>query len=93
MPVLDFDFLKLLEGVEITTLLRVSLWLEENDKYLMPCQFVEVREEDGFYVVKLEALDPRGFLSEGLIEQKFLFGHPGKVIGYGVLKEISKVKG
>jgi hypothetical protein len=89
MPILNFVFFKIIEGVEINTTLRVSLWLEGNDNYLMPCQFIEVWEEDNFYMVKTEVLDPENFIKKQFLEQKFLFGHPGKIIGYGLLKEIS----
>jgi hypothetical protein len=88
MSILHFIFFRLLEGVEINTTLRVSLWLDENDKYLMPCQFIEVWKEDNFYMVKAEVLDPKKFINEKFIDQKFFFGHPGKIIGYGLLKEI-----
>ena len=89
MPVLYFTFFKLREGIEINVTLRVSLWLNVKDKYLMPCQFTEVSKKDNFYMVKAEVLDPENFVNEKLLEQKFLFGHPGKIIGYGLLKEIS----
>ncbi len=88
MPVLYFVFIKIIEGVEINSTLRVSLWLDGNDKYLMPSQFTEVWKEDNFYMIKAEVLDPENFVDEKLLEQKFLFGHPGKIIGYGLLKEI-----
>jgi hypothetical protein len=89
MPVLYFVFFQLLKGIKIDTTLRVSLWLDGKNKYLMPCQFIEVLEEDNFYMVKAEVLDLENFVNEKLLEQKFLFGHPGKIIGYGLLKEIS----
>lgn len=54
----------------------------------MPSQFTEVREEDNFYMVKAEVLDPENFVNEKLLEQNFFLGHPGKIIGYGLLKEI-----
>jgi hypothetical protein len=90
MAILYFVFFRILEGVEIDTKLRVSAWLEENDTYLMPCQFKEILEESNFYSIKIEALDPDGFVSKKHLDKKFLFGHPGKVIGYGVLKEIEE---
>lgn len=89
MSILYFVFFKIIEEVEINTNLRVSLWLDKNDQYLMPCQFVKVLKEDNFYMIKVEVLDPDDFIKEQFLEQKFLFGHPGKIIGYGLLKEIS----
>lgn len=80
----------MVEGVEINTTLRVSIWLKENDRYLMPCQFIEVWEEDNFYTIKVEVLDPDSFVQDKYLEKEFLFGHPGKIIGHGVLKEIEK---
>jgi hypothetical protein len=88
MKKMHFIFFKLLPGVEITTSLRVSLWLDEGEKYLLPCQFIEVWEESNFYTVKIEVLDSDNFIKDKFIEHKFLFGHPGKIIGYGFLKEI-----
>jgi hypothetical protein len=90
MAILYFVFFKILKGVEIDTTLRVSTWVEDRDPYLMPCQFKEVLVESNFYSIKVEALDPDGFISEKYLDKKFLFGHPGKVIGYGILKKIEK---
>lgn len=90
MKILYFVFFKILEVVEIDTTLRVSTWLEENDSYLMPCKFKEVTEESDFYNIQVEALDPKEFVSKNYLGKKFLFGHPGKVIGYGILKEIKE---
>lgn len=90
MTILYFIFFRILERIEIDANLRVSVWLEENESYLMPCQFKDVFEEINFYSIKLEALDPDGFVSMKHLDKKFLFGHPGKVIGYGILKEIEE---
>ncbi|WP_316817028.1 hypothetical protein [Pedobacter nyackensis] len=88
MVILYFLFFKTLDQVDINKNIRVSTWLEENDKYLMPCQLEEVLKESDFYSIKVEALDPDNFLSKKYLNRKFLFGHPGKIIGYGILKEI-----
>ena len=88
MTKLFFVFFKILEKIEINTTLRVSIWLEE-DSYLMPCEFSEVLVEDNFYAIKTNVLDPKGMISDDHLERKFLFGHPGKIIGYGILKEIA----
>lgn len=88
MAILYFVFFRILEGIQIDTKLRVSVWLEGNESYLMPCQIKEVLEESSFYTIKIEALDPDGFISSKHLDKKFLFGHPGKVIGYGILKEV-----
>ena len=90
MNVLYFVFFKIPEEVTIDTTLRVSIWLEGSDSYLMPCQFTEVWEEDNFYTIKVEALDPSNFMEKKFIDKKFFFGHPGKIIGYGLLKEIER---
>lgn len=89
MSILNFVFVKLIDGIAINATLRVSLWLDGDDKYLMPCQFAEVCKEDNFYMVRVKVLDPENFIKEKLLDHKFLFGHPGKIIGYGLLKEIS----
>jgi hypothetical protein len=88
MIVLSFTFFKALTVVEVDTELRVSTWQEENDSYLMPCQFKEVSKGSNCYNIRAELLDPDGFISRKHIGKKFLFGHPGKVIGHGILKEI-----
>jgi len=88
MLLLSFAFFKIFNGIEINATLRLSIWLEENDKYLMPCQFTTVLQEDNFYVIKAEVLDPDGYISGRYLEHKFLFGHPGKIIGYGILKKV-----
>lgn len=90
MNTLHFVFFRLLEEVEITPALRVSIWLEENEVYLMPSRMIEVLADGDLYKIRLEALDPDGWMSEKWMDQKFLFGHPGKIIGYGILKEIEK---
>jgi len=54
----------------------------------MPCQFIKVWQEDNFYTIRVEALDPDNFMQDDYLEKKFLFGHPGKIIGYGILKQI-----
>lgn len=84
--ILSLSFIKLIEAVEIKAKLRVSIWLEEYDKYLMPSEFIEVSIEDDYYRVKVRVIDPDNFISKNLIGKKFLFGHPGKIIGYGVLE-------
>lgn len=81
-------FFKMLEDLTVSEGLRVSVWLEENDSYLMPCEFKDVIKDDIFYNVKIEALDPESFISPSHIEKRFLFGHPGKMIGYGILKKV-----
>jgi len=88
MSILCFTFFKMLEGIQINNTLRVSIWLEANESYLMPSQFVEVRENGNFFIVKIEILDPDKFVEARHLEGKFFFGHPGKVIGYGFLNEI-----
>ncbi len=88
MAILSFVFYKTLEGVNITPAIRVSIWAEENKSYLMPCQFKEVSKEGNFYSIKAEVLDPDEFVSLKHVDKKFLFGHPGKVIGFGIMKEM-----
>lgn len=84
----SFAFFKTFDGIEINTTLRVSIWLEEKDTYLMPCQFIEVLQEKDFYAIKVEVLDPNNFMQEKHLDKRFFFGHPGKIIGYGILKEL-----
>lgn len=88
MSILCFTFFKMLEGIQINNTLKVSIWLEANESYLMPSRFVEVRENNNFFIVKIEILDPDKFIGARHLEEKFFFGHPGKIIGYGFLNEI-----
>ncbi|SDM18258.1 hypothetical protein SAMN05421820_103124 [Pedobacter steynii] len=88
MSVLSFTFFKMLEGIRINNTLRVSIWPETNESYLMPSRFIEVRENNDFFIVKIEILDPDKFIGARHLEEKFFFGHPGKIIGYGFLNEI-----
>jgi len=88
--VLCFMFFNILEESDITTSLRVSLWLEKNSNYLMPCEFKEILKESNFFNVKIVVLDPNEFISKKYLDKKFLFGHPGKIIGYGILRGIEE---
>ena len=88
MQILFFIFFKTLDGLEINTTLRVSTWVEDDEMYLMPCRFIAVINEGNAYNLKVEVLDPSGFIQDNYLEKKFFFGHTGKVIGYGILKGI-----
>jgi len=58
---LKFKFRRNIEGVEINTSLRVSIWLEDsNNNYLMPCEFKEAEalKINNKYLIKVDALDP-----------------------------------
>lgn len=85
MEKLNFDFIKLRNDVRVKKGLRVSFW-QEGANYLMPSEFVDVVDLGDNYEVTLKYIDPQNFMSEKLIGQKFLFGHPGKVVGYGILR-------
>lgn len=87
MVVLYFVFYKILAEIEIHTKFRTSIWSEE-DTYLMPCEFLEVSKENGSYIIKVNALDPDQTISDKFLSNKFLFGHPGKIIGHGTLIKI-----
>lgn len=88
MVILYFTFFKFLKYLEINTTIRVSIWLDGNESYLMPSQFREVVKNNDYYSIKVVAIDPGVFISKKYLNKKFLFGHPGKIIGYGVLKRI-----
>ncbi len=88
MSILHFKFFKLIEGVSIDTALRLSLWLEKNSSYLMPCQFIKVFKNVDYYDIKVQVLDPNSFIKDNFIGERFFFGHPGKIIGYGFLQKI-----
>jgi len=85
---LHFNFFKILD-FEPDSNLRVSLWLEENSNYLMPCEFKEILKKENLYIVKVKVLDPDKLMSEEHLEKKFFFGHPGKIIAYGIFKKIA----
>lgn len=82
---LRFIFTKEISEINIKPSLRVSFWLENNDNYLMPCEFVEVRKEHDKWDVEVIFLDPLQFMSDKYVGKCFFFGHPGKIIGKGVL--------
>ena len=48
--------------------------------------------EKTYYSIHVYTLDPQGFMNSTYLEKKFYFGHPGKIIGYGILKSINLVK-
>ena len=84
---LFFDFYRLIKGVDINETLKVSLWLDGDD-YLMPCHFTKVlANKDEYYSITVNTLDPDNFISCKHLDKNFYFGHPGKIIGKGVLKE------
>jgi len=86
---LKFEFFKILEEIDINVNLRVSTWTDENSDYLMPCEFKNVLEKNNIsYIIKVNALDPNRLISKKNINEKFYFGHPGKIIGYGILKQV-----
>ena len=88
---LKFKFRRNIEGVEINTSLRVSIWLEDsNNNYLMPCEFKEAEalKINNKYLIKVDALDPDEFITTKHIGKRFNFGHPGKIIGSGILISI-----
>lgn len=82
---LNSDFKDISEGI------RMSVWQEEHDDYLMPGEFVLVEPVKQHYKVKLAVLDPKSFIKKTLIHEKFFFGHPEKVYGFGILKDISTI--
>jgi len=69
----------------------VSIWLEDsNNNYLMPCEFKEAEalKINNKYLIKVDALDPDEFITTKHIGKRFNFGHPGKIIGSGILISI-----
>lgn len=89
MVSLKFEFYKILKEIDINVNLRVSTWMDENNEYLMPCEFKNVLKKNSTsYIIKINALDPNRFISKKNINKKFYFGHPGKIIGYGILKQV-----
>lgn len=83
-----FDFYINADFKEISEGIRMSLWQEGLSTYLMPGEFTLVEAVDQKLQVKLAVLDPKDFIGEALINEKFLFGHPKKIFGYGILKKI-----
>lgn len=83
---LEFEFYQLAKDVIILELSRTSTWAEERNDYLMPSEFQRVvpMEEDKFLII-VKSLDPAGVMSDSFVGKKFYFGHPGRVIGYGIL--------
>ena len=90
MPIFHFIYFQTLQGFEINTTARTSVWADEEKEYLMPCQFLEIKKEDNFYNIKIEMIEPEYYMHDKYLEKKFLFGYPGRIIGYGILKEINR---
>ncbi len=88
MKTLYFDFFKDTIETKINTIHRISVYLEENDSYFMPCQFIEIIQKNDFYEIKAQILDTKGYISNLCLDKKFLFGYPNRTIGYGILKKI-----
>lgn len=85
MSRLSFTFFLQIRGVSIVQKLRVSIWNENNKTYLMPCEVEKVIKKGELYFLKVKVLDPDSVLSIKDVGTKFFFGHPGKIIGYGIL--------
>ena len=88
MSELKFNFFRTIESILIDNTMRVSIWLSEDSSYLMPCAFKTVEDYGDYFSITVQILDPENRISMNSIEKEFLFGHPGKIIGYGFLKKI-----
>ena len=87
-PFFYFKFYKVNIKVDIIPHSRISIWLESDNTFLMPCEFVEVYKKDKFYLIKVILLDSNKFYSEKNMGKKFFFGPPDQIIGYGILEKI-----
>ncbi len=88
---LEFEYYAMLESVLVEESLRLSIWSEDNQKYLMPTQFERVFKRQDGYNITVISIDPAMYVSDDLIGKKFYFGHPGKIAGIGVLKKIISI--
>ena len=70
---------------------RTSIWHENDNSYLVPSEFQKVASENDFYKIEVKLLESERFNSRVNIGAKFYFGHPGYVIGYGILEEIKDI--
>ncbi len=69
----------------INTKHRVSMWLNGEANYLMPCEFLDIQNSG---LVKLMVLDPDNFVGEHLLNKQFNFGNIHRILITGTLKEI-----
>ncbi len=86
------SFYKLIDAIKPMIGSRISVWIENDPSFLMPCEFKEVVKEKGFYRIGIILLDAEKFTSEKNIGKKFYFGPPGHEIGYGILEEVQPIK-
>jgi len=80
-----------MNDIPIKLNLRVSLWLEYSD-YTMPCEFISILENVDSYTIQVNVWDADSFVKVEHIGNKFYFGHPKKILGYGILNSVSNAK-
>lgn len=85
-------FYKIIDKVKPTIGSRISVWIEDDPSFLMPCEFKEVVKKKDFYQIGIILLDDEKFYSETNIGKKFFFGPPSHEIGYGILEKIQPLK-
>jgi hypothetical protein len=83
---LVFAYTSLLPEVTLRPGLRTSVWAEGDvPACCMPCEFQHVTDGPARVEVRVLALDPAGRVSKDLVGRAFSFGHPGRIVGHGLL--------
>lgn len=85
-------FYKLIDAIKPMIGSRISVWIENDPSFLMPCEFKEVVKGKGFYRIGIILLNAEKFTSERNIGKRFYFGPRGHEIGYGILEEVQPIK-
>lgn len=73
------------KAIELNKGGRFSLWLEDDKDYLFSGELIE-RRKGGSVLILI--LDPDNKILDYSIEKKIIFGIPGKMFGYGYLKQL-----
>jgi len=92
-PIFYFDFYKTLNSVNLSRHYRVSTWYEGDETYMVPCQFETSEPFEGHFKIRVILIEPSKFLKKEYVNQKFLFGEPNRIVGYGILEKIEVAHG
>jgi len=87
MKLYNFTFYLITQELKVMEGYRPSIWCDEDNTYLLPCEFKQVIMLADYYIVDLVIAEDRKYDNVHYLGKKFLFGHPGRIIGYGILNK------
>lgn len=67
---------------------RFSIWVDGHLEYLMPSEIDSLTDSDGQMIIQVTAQDPNNLIEGRHVQSRFLFGHPGRIIGEGILEDV-----